>query len=85
MAVAKKKWSIEKVKEKVDYVVFLDEKEKEKIKKEISGSKVITKNVLTERFKLESCFAAKLLKEFESEGLIVPVSCTRSLKIYTKA
>merc|ERR1712007_98387 len=62
-----------KVKEKLNNAVFLDDKQFERMLKEVPKILCVTRAVLIEKFKIGGSIARALIKELAKKGLIVPV------------
>merc|ERR1712216_853004 len=69
----KKSWTKTKVKEKLNNAVFLDDKQFERMLKEVPKILCVTRAVLIEKFKIGGSIARALIKELTKRGLIVPV------------
>jgi small subunit ribosomal protein S25e len=69
----KKSWTKTKVKEKLNNAVFLDEKQYERMIKEVPKILCITRAVLCEKFKVAGSVARALIKDMASRGFIIPV------------
>merc|ERR1711907_411747 len=68
----KKSWTKVKVKEKLNNAVFLEEKQYERMVKEVPKILCITRAVLCEKFKVGGTVARGLLKDLSDKGLITP-------------
>ena len=80
----KKSWTKVKVKEKLNNAVFLDERQMERMVKEVPKILCITRAVLCEKFKVGGAVARALIRELEQKGLIVPVGLQHhSFDLYT--
>merc|ERR1711934_1042441 len=66
-------WTKVKVKEKLNNAVFLEERQYEKLTKEVPKILCITRAMLCEKFKVGGTVARALLKDLADKGLIVPV------------
>lgn len=84
-APAKKKWSKNKVREKLANLVFADEPTYQKMLSEVPRYRLITVSVVSERMRVNGTCARVALKEFESKGLIKKISTNGSQHIYTRA
>ena len=62
-----------KVKEKANNAVFLEEKQYERMLKEVPKILCITRAVLCEKFKVGGSIARALIKDLSSKALIKPV------------
>ena len=69
----KKSWTKVKVKEKLNNAVFLDEKQYERMNKEVPKILCITRAVLCEKFKIGGSIARALIKDLTRKNLIRPV------------
>merc|ERR1712167_461155 len=69
----KKSWTKTKVKEKLNNAVYLDEKQFERMLKQVPKILCITRAVLIEKFKIGGSIARALLKELCKRNLIIPV------------
>ena len=69
----KKYWTKVKVKEKLNNAVFLDEKQYERMIKEVPKILCITRAVLCEKFKIGGSIARALIKDLTRKTLIKPV------------
>merc|ERR1711982_297165 len=69
----KKSWTKTKVKEKLNNAVFLDDKQFERMLKEVPKILCVTRALLIEKFKIGGSIARALIKELSKRGLIVPV------------
>ena len=69
----KKSWTKVKVKEKLNNAVFLDEKQYERMIKEVPKILCITRAVLCEKFKVGGSIARALIKDLTRKNLIQPV------------
>merc|ERR1711998_488942 len=69
----KKSWTKTKVKEKLNNAVFLDDKQFERMLKEVPKILCVTRAVLIEKFKIGGSIARALIKELTKRGLIVAV------------
>merc|ERR1712216_188902 len=69
----KESWTKTKVKEKLNNAVYLDEKQFERMLKEVPKILCITRAVLIEKFKIGGSIARALIKDLTKKGLIVPV------------
>jgi len=69
----KKSWTKVKVKEKLNNAVFLDEKQYERMLKEVPKILCITRAVLCEKFKVGGSIARALIKDLAKKALIVPI------------
>lgn len=69
----KKSWTKTKVKEKANNAVFLDEKQYERMLKEVPKILCITRAALIEKFKVGGSIARALIKDLHVKGLIKPV------------
>merc|ERR1712176_784204 len=69
----KKSWTKTKVKEKLNNAVFLDEKQFERMVKEVPKILCVTRAVLIEKFKIGGSIARALIKELCKKNLIIPV------------
>merc|ERR1711934_487601 len=61
------------VKEKLNNAVYLDDKQFERMLKEVPKILCVTRAVLIEKFKIGGSIARALIKELTKRGLIVPV------------
>merc|ERR1711998_132043 len=68
----KKSWTKTKVKEKLNNAVFLDDKQFERMLKEVPKILCVTRAVLIEKFKIGGSIARALIKELTKRGLIIP-------------
>jgi small subunit ribosomal protein S25e len=69
----KKSWTKVKVKEKANNAVFLDEKQYERMLKEVPKILCITRAALCEKFKVGGSIARALIKDLFSKNLIMKV------------
>ena len=69
----KKSWTKVKVKEKLNNAVFLDEKQYERMLKEVPKILCITRAILCEKFKVGGSIARALIKDLAKKGLINPI------------
>ena len=69
----KKSWTKVKVKEKLNNAVFLEDKQYERMLKEVPKILCITRAVLCEKFKVGGSIARALIKDLAKKALIVPV------------
>merc|ERR1712226_1135296 len=69
----KKSWTKTKVKEKLNNAVFLDDKQFERMLKEVPKILCVTRSVLIEKFKIGGSIARALIQELKKRGLIVAV------------
>ena len=69
----KKSWTKTKVKEKLNNAVFLDEKQYERMIKEVPKILCVTRAVLCEKFKVGGSIARALIKDLARKQLIKPV------------
>merc|ERR1712176_1732113 len=69
----KKSWTKVKVKEKLNNAVFLEEKQYERMLKEVPKILCITRAVLCEKFKIGGSVARALIKDLSKKNLIIPV------------
>merc|ERR1712167_99554 len=69
----KKSWTKVKVKEKLNNAVFLENKQFERMLKEVPKILCITRAVLTEKLKISGSVARALIKELYKKEKIVPV------------
>jgi small subunit ribosomal protein S25e len=69
----KKSWTKVKVKEKANNAVFLDEKQYERMLKEVPKILCITRAALCEKFKIGGSIARALIKDLFSKNLIMKV------------
>merc|ERR1712160_41216 len=69
----KKSWTKVKVKEKCNNAVFLEEKQYERMIKEVPKILCITRAVLIEKFKIGGSVARALIKDLSKKEIIVPV------------
>merc|ERR1712127_78346 len=69
----KKSWTKVKVKEKLNNAVFLEEKQYERMIKEVPKILCITRAVLCEKFKVGGSIARALIKDLAKKSLIKPV------------
>ena len=69
----KKSWTKVKVKEKLNNAVFLDEKQYERMLKEVPKILCITRAVLCEKFKIGGAVARALIKDLYKKNLIRPI------------
>lgn len=84
MAQPKKKWSKNKVKEKVENQNYIDIKLYERILKEISKDKLITPNMITTRFRISCSLAKKLLVELSKKKFIKMIKFSSKESLFTK-
>ncbi|KAM3129397.1 hypothetical protein pb186bvf_018471 [Paramecium bursaria] len=70
----KKKWTKGRNKDKLNNAVFLDAQQYKQIDAQVSklGS-LVTVSVLSDKFKINGSLARKVLKHFETKGVLVPV------------
>lgn len=80
----KKKWSKDKVKEKIENQNFIDIKLYERIVKEISKDKLITPNMLTSRFRISCSLAKKLLIDLSERKMIKMIKFSSKQSLFTK-
>ena len=69
----KKSWTKVKVKEKLNNAVYLDEKQYERMLKEVPKILCITRAMLCEKFKVGGSVARALIKDLNKKGLIKPI------------
>merc|ERR1712216_1016614 len=69
----KKSWTKTKVKEKLNNAVYLDDKQFERMLKEVPKILCVTRALLIEKFKIGGSIARALIKELAKRNLIVPV------------
>merc|ERR1712071_522290 len=69
----KKSWTKVKVKEKLNDAVFLDDKQYERILKELPKVLCITRAIICEKFKVGGSIARALIKDMHKKQLIKPV------------
>merc|ERR1712151_1489608 len=69
----KKSWTKTKVKEKLNNAVFLDDKQFERMLKEVPKILCVTRALLIEKFKIGGSIARALIKELAKRSLIIPV------------
>jgi small subunit ribosomal protein S25e len=69
----KKSWTKVKVKEKANNAVFLEEKQYERMLKEVPKILCITRAILCEKFKVGGSIARALIKDLSKKNLIRPV------------
>ena len=69
----KKSWTKVKVKEKLNNAVYLEEKQYERMLKEVPKILCITRAVLCEKFKVGGAIARALIKDLSKKNLIVPI------------
>ena len=69
----KKSWTKVKVKEKANNAVFLEEKQYERMLKEVPKILCITRAVLCEKFKVGGAIARALIKDLYKKSLIKPI------------
>merc|ERR1711869_23209 len=69
----KKSWTKVKVKEKLNNAVFLDQKQYERMIKEVPKILCITRAVLCEKFKIGGSVARALIKDMYKQSLIKPI------------
>ena len=69
----KKSWTKTKVKEKLNNAVFLDDKQLERMIKEVPKILCVTRSVLIEKFKVGGAIARALIKDLNKKGLIRPL------------
>jgi len=69
----KKSWTKVKVKEKANNAVFLEEKQYERMLKEVPKILCITRAILCEKFKVGGSIARALIKDLSKKNLIKPV------------
>ena len=69
----KKSWTKVKVKEKLNNAVFLEEKQYERMIKEVPKILCITRAVLCEKFKVGGSVARALIKDMYKQSLIRPI------------
>merc|ERR1712107_813737 len=69
----KKSWTKTKVKEKLNNAVFLDDKQFERMLKEVPKILCVTRAVLIEKFKIGGSIAIALIKELRKRDMILPV------------
>lgn len=84
MSQPKKKWSKNKVKERVENQNYIDIKLYERIIKEISKDKLITPNMLTTRFRISCSLAKKLLVELSKKKFIKMIKFSSKESLFTK-
>lgn len=80
----RKKWSKNKVREKLQNNVLLDQKLYDRTFTEIPKLKLITTSVVSDRLKLGGSLTRAVLREMAQKGLIRPVSVRGKLAIYTR-
>jgi small subunit ribosomal protein S25e len=69
----KKSWTKVKIKEKLNNAVFLDDKQYERMLKEVPKILCITRSILIEKFKVGGSVARALIKDLAKKGHIIPV------------
>merc|ERR1711990_388841 len=69
----KKSWTKTKVKEKLNNAVYLDDKQFERMLKEVPKILCVTRAVICEKFKVGGSVARALIKELSKRGVIIPV------------
>jgi ribosomal protein S25 len=69
----KKSWTKVKVKEKLNNAVYLEEKQYERMLKEVPKILCITRAVLCEKFKIGGSLSRALIKDLAKKNLITPV------------
>ena len=69
----KKSWTKVKVKEKLNNAVFLEEKQYERMVKEVPKILCITRAMLCEKFKVAGSVARALLRDLAEKGLVTPI------------
>merc|ERR1711934_1035218 len=69
----KKSWTKTKVKEKLNNAVYLDDKQFERMLKEVPKILCVTRALLIEKFKIGGSIARALIKELAKRNLIIPV------------
>merc|ERR1712046_936 len=69
----KKSWTKVKVKEKLNNAVLLEERQYEKLLKEVPKILCITRAMLCEKFKVGGSVARALIKDLADKGLITPI------------
>ena len=69
----KKSWTKVKVKEKLNNAVFLEEKQYERVLKEVPKILCITRAVLCEKFKVGGSIARAIIKDLYKKNLIRPI------------
>ena len=80
----KKSWTKVKIKDKVNNSVFLDQKQYDRCVKEVPKILMITRSILTDKFKVNGAVARALIKDLHSKGLIRRVGDhTASFDLYS--
>jgi small subunit ribosomal protein S25e len=74
----KKSWTKVKVKDKLNNAVYLDEKQFERMLKEIPKILCVTRAILCEKFKIGGSVARSLIKEMTKRSLLIPVGTQHS-------
>ena len=69
----KKSWTKVKVKEKLNNAVYLEEKQYERVLKEVPKILCITRAVLSEKFKVGGSVARAIIKDLYKKNLIEPI------------
>eukprot|EP00300_Choanocystis_sp_HF-7_P037654 c53882_g1_i1.p1 GENE.c53882_g1_i1~~c53882_g1_i1.p1 ORF type:complete len:115 (+),score=36.84 c53882_g1_i1:42-386(+) len=85
MAPAKKKWSKNKVREKLANLVYCDDATYQKMINEVPKYRLITVSVVSERMRVNGTLARAALKELCAQGLIKKISTNQCQHIYTRA
>eukprot|EP00351_Strombidinopsis_sp_SopsisLIS2011_P000006 CAMPEP_0116875918 /NCGR_PEP_ID=MMETSP0463-20121206/8019_1 /TAXON_ID=181622 /ORGANISM="Strombidinopsis sp, Strain SopsisLIS2011" /LENGTH=121 /DNA_ID=CAMNT_0004522321 /DNA_START=181 /DNA_END=546 /DNA_ORIENTATION=+ len=80
----KKSWTKVKVKDKLNNAVFLDQKQYDRCAKEVPKILMITRSILSEKFKINGAVSRALIKDLASKGLIRRVGDhTASFDLYS--
>lgn len=74
----KKSWTKVKVKDKLNCAVYLDEKQFERMLKEVPKILCVTRAILCEKFKINGSVARSLIKEMTKRGLLLPIGTQHS-------
>lgn len=69
----KKKWSAQKMKDKAQHHVILDQPLYDRIFKEAATFKLVSVSVLVDRLKIGGSLARVALRDLEAQGVIKPV------------
>ena len=79
---SKKKWTVGKVKDKLNYAVLLDPKQFKEIEKSLPTMKLITLSGMAERFKIVFSVARQVLRYFHNQNKIELVDYHQQCPIY---
>merc|ERR1711907_778373 len=80
----KKKWSKDKVREKLNNAVTFDQPTSDKMMKEAAMFKLVTPSVISERLKVNGSLARRAITELLNAGSIRCIDKHSAQKIYTR-